>query len=94
MLYGTTFIDGGYRPVIAKQGRIWTQVVFNDGGSVRVKRTKERLQFKPIPNYTITKLANRMLRSRNGLGIKKQVSKTARAILKEAKEKHHASKVR
>jgi hypothetical protein len=86
MLYGITFIDGGYRPAIAKQGRVWTQVVFNDGGAVRVKRTKEHLRFSPLPNYTITKLANRMLRSRNCLGIKKQVSKTARAILKEAKQ--------
>ena len=85
MLYGTTFIDGGYRPVIAKQGRIWTQVVFNDGNTMKVKRTKEALRFKPLPTYTLPKLARKMLRSRNTLGIKKSFTKTARAILTEAK---------
>jgi hypothetical protein len=86
MLYGITFIDGGYRPAIAKEGRIWTQVVYNDGSTVKVKRTKEHLDFKPINNYTLPKLARRMLRSRNGLGCKKHVTKTARAILNTAKE--------
>ena len=86
MLYGITFIDGGYRPAIAKEGRIWNQVVFVDGSSVRVTRTKANLTFTPIPKYTLTRLANRWLRSRNSLGTKTHISKAARKILKEAKE--------
>ena len=85
MLYGTTFIDGGYRPAIAKQGRIWTQVVFNDGNTLKVKRVKDTLTFKPLPNYTLPKLARKMLRPRNTLGCKKSFTKAARAILNEAK---------
>ena len=85
MLHGITFIDGGYRPAIAKEGRIWTQVVYNDGSLVKVKRVKEKLSFRPI-DYTLPKLARKMLRSRNTLGAKKSFTKTARAILKEAKE--------
>jgi len=85
MLHGITFIDGCYRPAIAKEGRIWTQVVYNDGSRVKTKRTKEHLTFKPI-DYTLPKMARKMLRSRSTLGIKKSFTKTARAILKEAKE--------
>ena len=85
MLYGITFIDGGYRPAIAKQGRVWTQVVFTDGATVKVKRVKMPLQFKAIP-YTLPRLARRMLRSRNVLGCKKTITKTARKLLNEAKE--------
>jgi len=85
MQHGITFIDGGYRPAIAKVGRIWTQVVYNDGSSVKVKRTKDVLIFKPIDKYPLRRLAMRFLRSRNKLGTKKHVSKTARAILNDAK---------
>ena len=83
MRHGITFIDGGYRPAIAKEGRVWTQVVFNDGATVKVKRTKEHLSFKSI-DTPLPRLARRMLRSRNILGCKKTVTKTARKILKEA----------
>jgi len=86
MLYGITFIDGGYRPAIAKQGRIWTQVVFNDGNTIKVKRVRDSLTFKPLPTYTLPKLARKMLRSRNVLGVKKHFTKGARAILTEAKQ--------
>ena len=85
MLYGITFIDGGYRPAIAKQGRVWTHVVFNDGSVVKVKRTKGRVKFSPAPNYTQRKLAMRFLRAKNALGIKKTFTKAAKAILIEAK---------
>ena len=86
MLFGITFIDGGNRPAIAKQGRVWTQVVFNDGSVVKVKRTKAHITFRPIPNYTLPKMARKFLRPRNTLGTKKTFTKAARAILKEAKE--------
>ena len=87
MRYGITFIDGGYRPAIAKEGRLWTQVVFQDGSRVRVKRTKSALQFRPLGNgYTLRKFAIRLLRRKNSLGIKRHITKGAKDILLEAKE--------
>ena len=87
MKYGTTFIDGGFRPAIGKEGPKWTQVVFRDGNQIRVSKVKTPQRFTPIAGrkpYTLVKLARRLLRSRNSMGSKMHVSKTAKKILREA----------
>jgi hypothetical protein len=84
MLHGHTFIDGGFRPVISKEGPKWTQVVFLDGDKVRVKRVRGNLQYRPIDGYTLRRMARKFLQPRNCLGTKTQISKTARKLLKEA----------
>lgn len=84
IICGATFIENGYRVAVAKPGRKWMQVVFMDGSNIRVRRVASDQQFKPIPEYSLKKLARRFLRPRSSLGIKKNISKRARAILREA----------
>jgi len=87
MLHGITFIDGGWRPAIAKEGRKWTQVVYTDGSSVRVKKVKACPKFKPLACFDDQHhFCKRMLAKKNCLGIKKHFSKAALAILKEGLE--------
>lgn len=84
MLHGTAFVKGGFRPVIVKQGHKWNHVVYNDGSNVRVHKTKEVVSFRPLRGYeNCVKLARRMLRPRNCLGVKKDITKGARRILRE-----------
>lgn len=85
MEFGTAFIKGGFRPVIIKDGRKWSQIVLVDGASIIVaKKRVGKIRVKPLNGYTLDKLAKRLLRPRNVLGIKMSISKAARAILSEA----------
>ena len=83
MQSGYTYIDGGFRVAICKEGRKWNQVVYIDGGTVRCRRTKERLTFRDC-GIPMTKLAKRMLRKRSALGTKKVINKGAAKVLTEA----------
>jgi hypothetical protein len=85
--FGRTFVDGGFRPVVAKEGPKWTQVVLHDGGRVRVKRVRGKLDYSPMygprGEYTLSKVARAFLR-RNKHGIRFAITKGARKILTEA----------
>jgi len=83
MNHGITFVDGGWRPAIAKTGTKWTQIVFLDGSNVIVRKVKntERIKFLPIQNYTIEKLSQAFMKRTNCLGIKMHQSRAAKAIL-------------
>jgi hypothetical protein len=85
MLFGVTFIDGGFRPAIAKEGIKWNQIVVRDGSRIVVRkvRSSERLNFRPITGYTQEKLAKAFLR-RTSLGTKVTITKGAKNILLEA----------
>lgn len=85
MKYGLTFVNGGYRPAIAKEGPKWTQVVCLDGSTVKVRRVRGTLPFRRLQGYTLRQLAIRMLRRENVLGVKMHVTRSARKILEEAK---------
>jgi len=85
ILAGRTYVDGGFRPALAKIGPKWLQVVYIDGARVKVKRipNDRRQRFADLPGeYTAAKLARAMLKPRNCLGIKMIVSKSARQILR------------
>jgi hypothetical protein len=89
--FGRAFINDGFRPVIAKEGPKWTQAVIHDGGSIRVKRVKGRLDYSPLygkkgKDYTLAQFATLFLRSgrKNKYGIKFHITKSARALLREA----------
>lgn len=86
MLYGITFIDGGFRPAIAKQGPKWTHVVMIDGTRVVTRRVKNNAvgRFRTLSEYSLAKMAKRFLRKKNCLGLKMTVAKSARRILEEA----------
>lgn len=82
LISGRTFIDGGFRPAIIKQGHKWSQVVYIDGSRVRVK--KVRGEQKVTPAYgDIKTLARAFSKRYNVLGIKMHVTKTAKSILRE-----------
>lgn len=87
--YGRVFINGGVRPVVAKEGPKWTQAVLHEGGTIKVKRVKGKLDYSPMygnKEYTLAKVAKRFLNSarKNKYGLKFSITKGARAILKEA----------
>jgi hypothetical protein len=84
IIFGSVFIEGGFRPAIVKEGRIWNQVVIIDGPTVVTRKTKEKLKVNPIAGYDLVKLAARMSRKKNSLGQKVHISKSAKAILEEA----------
>lgn len=85
MKHGRAFIDGGFRPVFVKEGHKWNQVVYIDGSRVRVKRTKQRVETKPM-SLSMKKMAFIFLRKTNILGTKMTITKTAKHILREAVE--------
>lgn len=88
MEHGITFIEGGFRPAIAKVGHKWTHIVFIDGSRVRVIRertnSREPIRFRPIQGYTIERLAKAMLKKTNSLGLPVTITKGARRVLREA----------
>ena len=87
MKSGRAFIDNGFRPVITKEGPKWTQVVVMDGTHVKVRRIRGTVLVdeEAYPNNTTKELARKMMCRTNCLGIKMDISKTARKILQEAR---------
>jgi hypothetical protein len=82
--HGRGFFRGGFRALVIKHGRKWHQVVWIDGSRVRAKRTKENIRLSPVAGYDLNKLARRMSRKRNSLGLPVSISKKAAGILREA----------
>ena len=85
MRYGRTFVEGGFRVAIVKEGPKWAKAVFIDGSNVKVRKVKGAMTITPIEGYTLRKLACVMLRRKNSLSGKRHISKGARKILEDAK---------
>lgn len=85
ILHGTTYIDNGFRPAIAKVGTKWTHVVYLDGNKIVCKRKKQIPEFKDM-NITLKRMANKFLQKKTTFGGEKYFSKAALKILNEAKE--------
>jgi hypothetical protein len=81
LLYGRTFIDGGFRCAIAQPGRKWLRVAYiADGNQLVCDRVAaaEAGYFRPLPGYdSAPKMARAMLRGRKVA----QMSKSARQLL-------------
>jgi hypothetical protein len=85
MNYGIAFIEDGFRPVITKEGPKWTHVVFIDGIQVKTLRVKGQVRCRDMgEQWTMKKLATRLLRKKNCLGLSVQITKGAQKILREA----------
>lgn len=84
--HGRVFVAGGFRPAIIKEGPKWSQVVYIDGTSIRVRKVKGKLELSPITGLTRKGIAYRMLRPKNVLGVKQKATRTAKRILREAVE--------
>ena len=83
--YGVAYINSGWRPVVVKVGHKWTQVVYIDGGSVKVTKVKDTVRLVPMV-LTLRSVARKLMSKKNCLGLKMSHSKAALAILKEAAE--------
>jgi len=86
MLHGKAFVEGGFRPVIVKEGPKWSQYVHLDANRVRVGKAKGKLDVRPLQGYTLQQMASRFLQRTNVLGNKMAISRTARKLLTEAKQ--------
>lgn len=89
IIFGNAFVNNGIRPVVAKEGPKWTQVVYHDGSEVKVKKVRGKISCQPLygcKGYTLRMIATRFLRRKNAIGGKVTISKAAKKILLEAKE--------
>ena len=85
MKYGRVYIEGGFRPAIVKEGRLWSRVVYNKGSYIKCKRVRGDVKCQSITGITLKQMARQFSRKKNCLGINMTIMKTARPVLKEAR---------
>lgn len=91
---GTFYIDGGYRPCIAKKGHKWTYIMYLRGSGVRCKRLKNRKTGIPKPivgmkSYSLQQLACEFLRKKSALGTTRHIPKKAEQLLNTLIDQGH-----
>lgn len=79
--HGRMHIDGGFRPVIIKESRLWSEVIYIDGSWVRRRRVRNEQVGEPkvMQGWCAKRFARILLRSG------KEMTKRTRSILKEVK---------
>jgi len=86
---GTFYIDGGFRPCIAKSGRKWAYLIYIRANKIRCKKIRNQKTGVPKPivgmkQYTIQDLAKAFLKKKTCYGTqRKPMSKKAESILTE-----------
>lgn len=79
--HGRLYVDGGQRPVIIKEARLWSEVFYIDGSWIRRKRIRNTQVGEPriLPGWEAKKFARFLLRTG------KHMTKRTYAVLRSVK---------
>jgi len=83
--HGRVYVEGGFRPAIVKEGRIWSSLVYTKGSYVKFKRVRGDVEVQPLTGLTLKKMARQLSCRKNCLGIRMTIHKNAMRVLKEAR---------
>lgn len=83
---GTFYIDGGFRPCIAKSGSKWAYLIYLKADKVKAKKIRNQKTGVPKPivgkkEYPVEELARCFLKGKSCLGKRRKMNKLTENIL-------------